>query len=152
PPRVELLSNSGVAKPAQHFREGGALAIHQDANAVETRGEPEDTPNREYEEDYRESNLPERNHGHAHPRDHGIGRGEWEDRCSNAPSGIGVVEHYRKKSHACVERNDGHPHELLQVLCGFAGSRETRKDGAEESESQHKIDGKEDALGPGEVD
>ena len=68
-----------VADPAEQFGQRGALAIHEDADSIDARGEPEDAPGGERQQDYGDRNLPHWHFRKAHARDHDVGRGEREE-------------------------------------------------------------------------
>ena len=74
-----------VAEPAEDFREGGALAVHEDTDSIEARREPQSTPDCEQQEADGSSYLPNRGHLQLDAREHDIRRGEREERCSDGP-------------------------------------------------------------------
>src|ERR1035438_5393625 len=80
-----------VAQPAQQLGQGGSLAVHQDADAVEARGEPKRGP---YAEDHKgdgNRELPERRRLRGHAQEHDNGRRGREERGRDGPERVRIV-------------------------------------------------------------
>ena len=96
-----------VAEPAEDFREGGALAVHEDADSIEAGREPQGAPYGDEQEADRSCYLPDRGHLQLDARQHDIRRGEREERCGDGPDGIGIFHQQGESSHAHIKRDDG---------------------------------------------
>ena len=64
---------SGVPDPLHDLREGRPLPVHQDAHAIDPRGDPHDTDDPQPEQADRQPDLPQRWRQHHDPEEHDEG-------------------------------------------------------------------------------
>jgi hypothetical protein len=139
-----------VFEPAEDFGEGWLFAVHEDADAVDAAGEPEDGVDGDGHEDEGESQLPGWGHVEGDTEVHEQRGAEGDEGDDAGPEGAGVVDDDGDHDHAEGEGHDKEHVELLEFLLGVGHGSEGGGHAGVEQESEDEVEDEEDDLGDGD--